>query len=64
MPGSDPGGLIVTTVVGMVGALVGGFVGTLMGIGTVSGFNLSSIGIAILGSLILLAGFRMVRRTS
>jgi uncharacterized membrane protein YeaQ/YmgE (transglycosylase-associated protein family) len=62
-PGKDPGGCLVTVGIGIVGALIGGFLGTtLFGWGTVTGFNLKSLGIAILGSLILLALFRLVSR--
>ncbi len=62
MPGNDPGGIIVTIVIGIVGAVIGGFIGTQLGFGSVSGFNLHSLVIAILGALILLVGFRMIRR--
>jgi uncharacterized membrane protein YeaQ/YmgE (transglycosylase-associated protein family) len=62
MPGNDPGGIIVTIIIGIVGAVIGGFIGTQLGFGNVSGFNLHSLIIAVLGSLILLVGFRMIRR--
>lgn len=62
MPGRDPGGFIVTTVIGILGAVVGGFIGTQLGWGQVTGFDLRSFGIAILGAVVLLALFRLVRR--
>lgn len=62
MPGDDPGGFIVTTLIGVAGAFVGGYVGTLLGLGTVSGFDFRSFLVAIFGALILLAGYRMVKR--
>ena len=62
MPGNDPGGLIVTILIGIVGAVIGGFIGTQLGFGSVTGFNLPSIGIAILGALVLLFILRLVRR--
>ena len=62
MPGNDPGGIIVTIVIGIVGAVVGGFIATQLGFGSVSGFNLHSLVIAVLGSLVLLVGFRMIKR--
>lgn len=62
MPGNDPGGIIVTTVLGIVGALVGGFIAVQLGYGDVTGFNLGSFVIAILGALALLAGYRAVKR--
>lgn len=61
MPGKDPGGIIVTIVIGIVGAVIGGFVSTLVGFGSVSGLNIGSIVIAIIGSLILLAIWRAVK---
>jgi uncharacterized membrane protein YeaQ/YmgE (transglycosylase-associated protein family) len=62
MPGDDPGGIIVTILIGVAGAFVGGYVGTLLGIGTVNGFDLRSFFIAVLGALILLAGYRMIKK--
>ena len=62
MPGDDPGGIIVTTLLGVAGAVVGGFIATQLGYGTVSGFNISSFGIAIGGAIVLLAGYRMMKK--
>ena len=62
MPGNDPGGWVVTMLIGIGGAILGGFIATLLGWGTVSGFNMSSFLIAILGSLILLWLYRMFKR--
>jgi uncharacterized membrane protein YeaQ/YmgE (transglycosylase-associated protein family) len=60
-PGKDPGGCLVTAGIGILGALIGGLLGTtVFGWGTVTGFNLKSLGIAVLGSLVLLALFRLV----
>ena len=62
MPGPDPGGIIVTVLVGMAGASLGGFiVGILGGIGA-TGFNVWSILVATLGAVILLALYRLVAR--
>jgi uncharacterized membrane protein YeaQ/YmgE (transglycosylase-associated protein family) len=58
MPGDDGGGIILTCVLGIVGAFVGGYVGTLLDFGTVGGFDLRSLGIAILGAMIVLFGYR------
>lgn len=60
MPGDDPGGCLVTIIIGVIGAFIGGYVGTLLGLGTVQGFDIRSFFIAILGSVILLAGYRIV----
>ncbi len=64
MPGSDPGGVIVTAIIGMAGASVGGFiVGVLGGTGP-TGFNAWSILVATLGAVILLFLYNLVvRRT-
>lgn len=60
MPGKDPGGCLGTVVIGILGALIGGFVGSeLLNIGSVTGFNLRSLGIAILGAIILLVLYRV-----
>jgi uncharacterized membrane protein YeaQ/YmgE (transglycosylase-associated protein family) len=64
MPGNDPGGIIVTIVIGIVGAVIGGFIGTQLGFGDVSGFNLHSLLVAVLGAVILLVGFRLIRRAT
>jgi uncharacterized membrane protein YeaQ/YmgE (transglycosylase-associated protein family) len=61
MPGKDPGGLIVTILIGIAGALVGGFIATSLGYGGVSGFNLGSFIVAVLGSIILLFAYRLIR---
>lgn len=62
MPGRGPGGIIVTIVLGVVGALLGGFVGHLLGIGDITGFNLHSMLLAIGGALLLLIAFRLLSR--
>jgi uncharacterized membrane protein YeaQ/YmgE (transglycosylase-associated protein family) len=60
MPGKDPGGCLVTSVLGIVGALVGGWIGKrVFGVSVVAGFNLESLGVAILGSLLLLLVYRL-----
>ena len=56
MPGDDPGGVIVTIIIGIAGAFVGGFIGSLIGFGDISGFDLRSMGMAIVGALVLLFG--------
>ncbi|MGB7293492.1 MAG: GlsB/YeaQ/YmgE family stress response membrane protein [Thermodesulfobacteriota bacterium] len=61
MPGEDPGGIIITIAIGIVGALLGGFLSSLLGLGTVTGLNLWSIIVALVGALILLWLYRMVK---
>lgn len=62
VPGSGVYGLVVTAVLGVVGALVGGFIGAQLGIGGIDGFDLRSIAIAVGGSIILLLGYRAMGR--
>ena len=62
MPGDDPGGFIVTILLGIVGAFVGGFVVSLFGGLGVTGFNIWSILVATLGAVILLAAYRLIAR--
>ena len=62
MPGDDPGGFIVTILIGIAGAFVGGFIGSKLGIGDVTGFNIGSIGIAIGGAILLLFGYRLIKK--
>ena len=58
MPGRDPGGFIITMLLGIAGALVGGFVGRALGLygeGEAAGLIMS-----MLGAIILLGIYRMV----
>jgi uncharacterized membrane protein YeaQ/YmgE (transglycosylase-associated protein family) len=63
MPGKDPGGFFITALIGIAGALLGGFLGRMMGLyreGEPAGFFM-----AVLGSIVLLILYRVVagRRT-
>ena len=62
MPGKDGGGFIVTTLLGILGAIVGGFIGTRLGWGSITGFNLHSFGLAVGGGLVVLVVHRLLRR--
>ncbi len=62
MPGKDPGGFIVTICIGIAGSFVGGFIGSLLGIGSVSGFNMISFLLAIGGAILLLILYRVIKR--
>jgi uncharacterized membrane protein YeaQ/YmgE (transglycosylase-associated protein family) len=61
MPGSDPGGLVVTTLLGVAGAFLGGWLGSVVGIGSFTGFNLGSLALAVVGALLILGGYRRLR---
>ena len=65
MPGDDAGGggffgILITIVIGIAGAIIGGFIGTALGFGDVTGFNLSSFVIAVIGAIVLLAVWRAI----
>jgi len=62
MPGKDPGGFIITILLGIAGAFVGGFVGSLLGMGNVTGINLGSLLLATGGALLLLFLYRLIKK--
>jgi uncharacterized membrane protein YeaQ/YmgE (transglycosylase-associated protein family) len=62
LPGRDPGGLIMTIVIGILGALVGGWIGTKANIGTVNDFSVQSVGLATGGSILLLVLYRLITK--
>ena len=61
MPGRDPGGFIITILLGIGGAVVGGAIGTTLGLGEVSGFNLGSFAVAVGGAIVLLLIYRFIK---
>jgi uncharacterized membrane protein YeaQ/YmgE (transglycosylase-associated protein family) len=61
MPGKDPGGIFMTMLLGIVGAVVGGWISTRLGLGVVTGFNIPSLVIATGGALLLLFANRKLR---
>lgn len=61
LPGDDPGGFIVTTLIGIAGALVGGFIASALDIGDIDEFfDIGTWLIAIGGSLLLLLIYRVI----
>ncbi|MBI4410840.1 MAG: GlsB/YeaQ/YmgE family stress response membrane protein [Gemmatimonadetes bacterium] len=61
MPGKDPGGCLVTMLIGLAGAVIGGFLGTeVFDWGRVTGFDIRSFGIAIAGAILLLLVYRIL----
>jgi len=65
MPGNQGGGLILTTVLGVVGALLGGYLGTtFFEFGDVSGFDVRSVAIAVGGAMLVLFVHGQIRGRS
>jgi uncharacterized membrane protein YeaQ/YmgE (transglycosylase-associated protein family) len=65
LPGRQGGGIIVTLILGVVGALLGGFIGSaLFGVGLNEFFSLSTWLLAIGGSIIVLLVYGMITRRS
>jgi uncharacterized membrane protein YeaQ/YmgE (transglycosylase-associated protein family) len=60
--GGERSGCILTVLLGVVGAFIGGFVMSLFGLGDVNGLNIWSIVVATVGALVLLAIGRALRR--
>jgi uncharacterized membrane protein YeaQ/YmgE (transglycosylase-associated protein family) len=60
MPGKDGGGFIVTVILGVIGAVVGGWISTLFGFGKVDGFNFGSFVVAVIGALGVLFVYRKI----
>ncbi|CAK9884789.1 MAG: hypothetical protein XXXJIFNMEKO3_01181 [Candidatus Erwinia impunctatus] len=61
MPGKDGGGFIVTIILGIVGASVGGWITIPLGFGRVDGFNFGSFVVAVLGAVIVLWIYRKLK---
>ncbi len=61
MPGRDPGGFIITILIGIAGAVIGGFISSALGFGAISGFDIRSMIIAVLGAILLLFIYRRMR---
>ncbi|HEY6186686.1 MAG TPA: GlsB/YeaQ/YmgE family stress response membrane protein [Pyrinomonadaceae bacterium] len=72
MPGKDPGGLIITTLLGIVGSIIGGFIGgSLLGYGRADSMGdisrpgfLMSLVLAVVGAIVVLAVYRLIRGRS
>ena len=61
-PGKAPGGIFVTIALGIIGAVVGGFIGTQLGFGDVSEFNLRSMLLAVGGGVLVLFIYGLVTK--
>ena len=61
-PGKDPQGCFFTMFIGIMGAVIGGWIATLLGWGRVNGFNLYSLLVATVGAIIFLAIWAAIMR--
>lgn len=62
MPGKDGGGWIITMVLGIAGAFVGGYLGSMLGLGgSANGVNLGSIVTATAGAFVLLFVYKLIK---
>jgi uncharacterized membrane protein YeaQ/YmgE (transglycosylase-associated protein family) len=61
MPGPDRGGVLITILLGIGGAMLGGFIGRALGFGNVTGFNLASLVLAVGGAALILIAYRKLR---
>ncbi len=65
MPGRDPGGLIITILLGIAGALVGGFLSVALGVGNgVDDFDIGTIVLSVVGAMLILGDYRLVTRAA
>jgi uncharacterized membrane protein YeaQ/YmgE (transglycosylase-associated protein family) len=69
MPGDDPGsmndasGIVITLLIGIAGAVIGGLIGSVLGLGSVHSFGIKSFALAIAGALLLLYGYRKIKES-
>ena len=61
MPGKDGGGLVVTALLGIAGAFVGGWLGSFVGLGSTGEFSIGSLITAVVGALVLLFIYNKVK---
>jgi uncharacterized membrane protein YeaQ/YmgE (transglycosylase-associated protein family) len=60
MPGKDGGGFIMTTLLGVIGSFAGGYIGSLLGMGTTQSFSMMGILTATVGALIVLFIYKAI----
>ena len=59
-PGRDPGGCLITALLGVGGAMLGGWIGTQIGWGQADEWSWRALGLAVMGALIILVAFRIL----
>ena len=63
MPGKDPGGVLLTILLGIAGAILGGLLSVAIGIGNgVDDFDIGTIFLSVVGTMLLLGAYRLVTR--
>ena len=63
MPGKDPGGILLTILLGIGGAILGGLLSIALGIGNgVDDFDIGTIFLAVVGAMLLLGAYRLITR--
>ena len=61
-PGKDPGGWIVTIIIGLLGSVVGGWIGSALGWGTVNEFSIRTLLLSTGGAVIVLWIFALIKK--
>jgi uncharacterized membrane protein YeaQ/YmgE (transglycosylase-associated protein family) len=59
-PGRNPGGCLVTALLGIGGAMLGGWIGTQLGWGRVDEWSWRAMGLAVVGSFVILIAYRIL----
>lgn len=62
LPGRDPGGCVITMLIGLAGALIGGWLFTMIGHPVTDRVSWPGLGVAIVGAVVLLLIYRVVAR--
>ena len=62
MPGKDNMGIIITILLGIAGAFLGGWIGSMLGLGSFAGFDIKSLLLATGGAILLLLLYRFLRK--
>jgi uncharacterized membrane protein YeaQ/YmgE (transglycosylase-associated protein family) len=62
MPGKDGGGWLITMALGIAGAFVGGYIGSLIGLSATGGLSIGSIVTATAGAFVLLFVYRQIKK--
>ncbi len=60
VPGREPGGFLATTAIGLIGAVIGGFLWNMFDRSGATGFNLGSIIVAFVGAVVLLFAYHAI----